>query len=65
MLGHLVTHAGLRDVVTLMHLVAGRGMPSSLGLSAQGLAKMILVILLVVVIAGVVAIWNRSQYRRR
>jgi hypothetical protein len=50
-------------MITLMHLVAGR-QASTLGLSAEGLAKTIMIILLVAVIAGIVAIWNRSQYRR-
>jgi len=58
------TQAGLREMITLEHLVAGR-QPSTLGLSAEGLAKTILVILLVVLVAGIIAIWNRSQYRRR
>ena len=52
------TQPGLREMITLKH-------PSTLGLSAEGLAKTIMVILLVVLVARLVAIWNRSQYRRR
>jgi hypothetical protein len=48
-------------MITLKHLLAaGAGIHISL---TAGLAKWILLILLVVVVAGVVAIWNRSSYR--
>ncbi len=47
-------------MITLMHLEAtGGGVHISV---TAGLAQTILLILLVVVIGGVVAIWNRSRY---
>jgi hypothetical protein len=49
-------------MITLKHLEAAGG-----GIHIQvtaGLAQMILLILFVVVVAGAIAIWNRSGYRR-
>jgi hypothetical protein len=47
-------------MITLMHLeAAGGGVHISL---SAGLAQTILLILFVVVIGGVVAVWNRSRY---
>ena len=48
--------------MALKHLVAAGG-----GIHIRvtvGLAQMILLILFVVVVAGAIAIWNRSGYRR-
>jgi hypothetical protein len=57
----LTARARPREMITLKHLLAaGAGIHISL---TAGLAKWILLILLVVVVAGVVAIWNRSSYR--
>ena len=50
-------------MITLMHLVAGR-IPTSLGPGFAGWATTIMIILLVAAVAGAVAIWNRSSYRR-
>jgi hypothetical protein len=48
-------------MIILKHLEAsGGGVHIAL---TQGLAQLILLILLIVVVAGVVAIWNRSRYR--
>ena len=48
-------------MIILKHLKAsGGGVHIAL---TQGLAQSILLILLIVVVAGVVAIWNRSRYR--
>ena len=47
-------------MITLKHLEAGGGV--HIGLT-QGLAQLILLIVLIVMVAGVVAIWNRSRYR--
>jgi hypothetical protein len=48
-------------MITLKHLkAAGGGVHIQL---TAGLAQTILLILLVVVVAGSVAIWNRSRYR--
>jgi hypothetical protein len=49
-------------MITLKHLEAsGGGVHIAL---TSGLAQLILLILFVVVVAGAVAIWNRSSYRR-
>jgi len=52
---------GLRELITLMHLIAGR-IPRNLGLSAEGWTRTVMIFLLIVVIAGIVAVWNRSRY---
>jgi hypothetical protein len=49
-------------MITLKHLVAGR-MPTNLGPSAEGWTRTVMIFLLIVVVAGIVAIWNRSRYR--
>ena len=48
-------------MIPLKHLEAGGG-GVHIALT-QGLAQLILLVLLIVVVAGVVAIWNRSRYR--
>jgi len=49
------------EMITLKHLkAAGGGVHIQL---TAGLAQTILLILLVVVVVGAVAIWNRSRYR--
>ena len=48
-------------MITLMHLEAGGG-GVHIALT-EGLAQLILLVLLIAVVAGVVAIWNRSRYR--
>jgi hypothetical protein len=53
--------SGRREMIILKHLEAsGGGVHIAL---TRGLAQLILLILLIVVVAGVVAIWNRSRYR--
>jgi hypothetical protein len=53
--------SGAGEMITLKHLkAAGGGVHIQL---TAGLAQTILLILLVVVVAGSVAIWNRSRYR--
>jgi hypothetical protein len=48
-------------MITLKHLeAAGGGVHIAL---TAGLAKWILLILFIVVVAGAVAMWNRSRYR--
>jgi hypothetical protein len=48
------------DLITLRHLEAG-GAGVHIELT-RGLAQWIMLILLIVVVAGAVAIWNRSRY---
>ena len=48
-------------MITLKHLEAGGG-GVHIALT-EGLAQLILLVLLIMVVAGVVAIWNRSRYR--
>lgn len=48
-------------MITLMLLAVGRG--PTLGPWNQGWTSTVLVIFLVVIVAGIVAIWNRSRYR--
>ena len=55
------TQAGLREMVALKHLVAGR-VPTHLGPSAESWTRPLMIFLLIVVVAGVVAMWNRSNY---
>ena len=52
-----------REMITLEHLVAGR-IPRTLGPGLAGWATTVMVVLLVAAVAGAIAIWNRSQYRR-
>lgn len=47
--------------MALKHLVAAGG---GIHIRVASLAQMILLILFVVVVAGAIAIWNRSGYRR-
>ncbi len=47
--------------MTLKHLLAGR-VPTNLGTSAEGWTRTVMIFLLIVVIAGVIAMWNRSRY---
>ena len=54
--------SGLREMITLKHLVAAR-IPANLGPSAEGWARTVMIFLLIVVVAGIVAMWNRSRYR--
>jgi hypothetical protein len=49
-------------MITLKHLVAGR-IPTNLGPSAEGWTCTVMIFLLIVVVAGIVAMWNRSRYR--
>jgi hypothetical protein len=53
--------SGRRELITLKHLEAGGG-GVHIALT-EGLAQLILLVLLIAVVAGVVAIWNRSRYR--
>ena len=55
------TQAGLRELITLKHLIAGR-IPTHLGLSAEGWTRTVMIFLVIVVVAGIVAVWNRSRY---
>jgi len=48
-------------MITLMLLAAGRG--PTLGPGNQGWTSTVMFIFLIVVVAGIVAIWNRSGYR--
>jgi uncharacterized membrane protein YeaQ/YmgE (transglycosylase-associated protein family) len=52
---------GLREMITLKHLMAGR-IPTNLGPSAEGWTRTLTIIVLVLVVAGIVAMWNRSRY---
>lgn len=69
MLQHLVrsgrraakAQAGLREMIALKHLVAGR-VPTNLGLSAENWTRIVMIFLVIVVVAGIVAMWNRSRY---
>ena len=49
-------------MIPLKHLIAGR-IPTHLGLSAEGWTRTVMIFLLITVIAGIVAMWNRSRYR--
>jgi hypothetical protein len=53
---------GLREMITLKHVVAGR-IPTNLGPSAEGWTRTVMIFLVIVVVAGIVAMWNRSRYR--
>ncbi len=48
-------------MITLKHLLAGR-VPTGWEPSAEGWAQTVMVILLIAVVAGIVAIRNRSRY---
>lgn len=52
---------GLREMITLKHLIAGR-IPTNLGPSAENWTRTVMIFLLIAVIAGIVAMWNRSRY---
>jgi hypothetical protein len=54
--------SGLREMITLEHVVAGR-IPTNLGPSAEGWTRTVMIFLVIVVVAGIVAMWNRSRYR--
>lgn len=43
--------------------VAGGRIPTNLGPSAEGWTRTVMIFLLIVVVAGIVAMWNRSRYR--
>jgi len=47
--------------MTLKHLIAGR-IPTHLGISAEGWTRTVMIFLVIVVVAGIVAVWNRSRY---
>ena len=55
------TQAGLREMITLKHLIAAR-IPTHLGPSAEGWTRTVMIFLVIVVVAGIVAMWNRSRY---
>ena len=58
--GRLRTRAGRREMITLKHLVAAHnGGP---GPYLESWPKAVMLILLIAVVAGTVAIWNRSRY---
>jgi hypothetical protein len=48
-------------MIALKHLVAGR-VPTNLGPSAENWTRTVMIFLLIVVVAGIVAMWNRSRY---
>ena len=48
-------------MITLKHLVAGR-VPTNLGPSAESWTRTVMIFLFIVVVAGIVAMWNRSRY---
>jgi hypothetical protein len=48
-------------MITLTHLLAGR-IPKNLGPSAESWTRLVMIFLLIVVVAGVVAVRNRSRY---
>jgi hypothetical protein len=48
-------------MITLKHLIAGR-IPTNLGPSAESWTRPVMIFILIVVVAGVVALWNRSRY---
>jgi hypothetical protein len=54
--------SGLREMLTLKHMVAGRIL-TNLGPSAEGWTRTVMIFLVIVVVAGIVAMWNRSRYR--
>jgi hypothetical protein len=49
-------------MITLKHLAAGR-IPTNLGPSAEGWTRTVMIFTVIVVVAGIVATWNRSRYR--
>jgi hypothetical protein len=48
-------------MITLKHLIAAR-IPTHLGPSAEGWTRTVMIFLVIVVVAGIVAMWNRSRY---
>ena len=48
-------------MITLKHLIAGR-IPKNLGLAAQDWTRTVMIFFLIAVVAGIVAVWNRSHY---
>jgi len=48
-------------MITLKHLMAGR-IPKNLGPSAEDWTRMVMIFLLIAVVVGIVAMWNRSRY---
>lgn len=49
-------------MITLKHLMAGR-IPKNLGPSAENWTRTVMIILVIAVVAGIVAMWNRTHYR--
>ena len=56
------TQRGLREMITLKHLIAGRT-PKNLGPTAEHWTRPVMIFTLIAVVAGIVAMWNRSRYR--
>jgi len=48
-------------MITLKHLIAGR-IPKNLGPAAQDWTRPVMLFLLIAVVVGIVAVWNRSRY---
>jgi hypothetical protein len=48
-------------MMTLKHLIAAR-IPRNLGPGAENWTRLVMIVLVIAVVAGIVAMWNRSQY---
>jgi hypothetical protein len=47
--------------MTLKHLISGR-IPRNLGPAAESWTRLVMIFLLIAIVAGIVAMWNRSHY---